>query len=190
MTELPAPLAERLDALREEHCYITSVDGCCHCGDCECDGIGCIAGIDPDDGEDYDALENLHTLLREGQAWRVMQAILQAGEQPIVALMLTHEALAYANNQMVTEDCAECGRVFGAQGPCDDRCTACRLGVDPLADALAERDAALSCLRDIREHKTWAYTAEGTGKDFPARCSFALSEIDGLAAAILGRNDE
>lgn len=41
-------VAARVDALREEHSYITSVDGCCFCGDCECDGVGCIASIDPD----------------------------------------------------------------------------------------------------------------------------------------------
>lgn len=122
----------RLDALRDEHCYITSVDVCCHCGDCECDGIGCIAGIDPDaagagDGDHYERLENLHQTMRDGQAWRVMQALLEAGEQPLVALMLAQEALAVANNQTVIRECEECGQTFEAQTPCDLICTACRL---------------------------------------------------------------
>lgn len=119
--------AERLDALRDQYGYITSVDGCCHCGDCECDGIGCIAKLDPESDDDYEAIENLHTLLREGQAWRAMQAFIDEGEQALAAFLLADEALATANNMTVTEDCGRCGRTFEAQGPCDDTCTACRL---------------------------------------------------------------
>lgn len=120
-----------LDALRDE-IYITSVDVCCHCGDCECDGIGCIASIDPDkagagEGDHFERLEDLHTALREAQAWRAMRTILDTGEHPFVALMLAEEALANANNQTVTRDCEECEQQFLAQGPCDLVCTTCRL---------------------------------------------------------------
>lgn len=120
-------IADRLDALRDEHCYITSTDTCCHCGDGECDGIGCISSLDPDDTSDHPAIDNLHDLLREGQAWRVMQALLEAGEQPLVALMLTQEALVIANNQTISMNCERCDQVFLGQAPCDDTCTACRL---------------------------------------------------------------
>lgn len=119
-----ARLAERLDALRDEHAYITSVDICCHCGDGECDGTGCLPR---DWDEDYEAVENLHTSLREAQAWRALNAIVDAGEDPLTAFMLAHEALANANNQTVTETCEQCERPFLAQGPCDLTCTACRL---------------------------------------------------------------
>lgn len=88
-----------LDVLREEHCYITSVDGCCHCGDCECDGIGCIANLDPDDNSDYEAMENLHELLRQGQAWRVMRTLIQAGASLLDAYALSAGELARASNQ-------------------------------------------------------------------------------------------
>lgn len=117
----------RIEALRDEHCYITSTDGCCHCGDGECDGIGCIAALDSDDDGDYEAIEQLHSLLREGQAWQAMQRIIEAGEDPFVAWMMADEALAVANNMTVTEDCEECERAFEAQGPCDTVCTACRV---------------------------------------------------------------
>lgn len=116
-------LRERLDALRDEHCFITSVDVCCHCGDSECDGMACL----PDSDDDEEAIENLHSSLREGQAWRVLNAVVDAGEDVLTAFMLAHEALANANNQTVTRDCEECGQQFLAQSPCDLICTACRL---------------------------------------------------------------
>lgn len=93
-----------LAALIEEHAYITSVDVCGFCGDSECDGIGCIACIDPDlagggDNWHYDRMENLHDLLRQGQAWRVMQTLRCAGADPLDALVLAASSLAGANNQ-------------------------------------------------------------------------------------------
>lgn len=117
----------RLDALREEHAYIMGVDACCHCGDGECDGIGCIARLDPNTDDDYEDIENLHALLRHGQAWRVMERIIDAGEQPLTAWMMAVEALAVASNMTVSETCERCGGEFPAQGPCDDTCTTCRL---------------------------------------------------------------
>lgn len=127
-------VAARVDALREEHSYITSVDGCCFCGDCECDGVGCIASIDPDAAgaggpgdHDYDELGRLHEELRAGQAWRVFQAVLDEENDPVLALMLAEEALAHAENRGLFTDCEGCGRSFTAVGPCDDRCIPCRL---------------------------------------------------------------
>lgn len=87
-----------LSALADEHAYITSVDVCCHCGDSECDGIGCITAIDPDRVEDHEALEDLHELLRQGQAWRVMQTIRLAGADPLDALVLAAAELERASN--------------------------------------------------------------------------------------------
>lgn len=118
---------DELEALSDEHCYIKCVDSCCHCGDQECDGISCIASLDPDDDDDLEAIEDLHAMLRDGQAWRAMQRVIDAGEQPLVAWMLANDALANANNMTVTETCEECGRQFLAHGPCDDMCTPCRL---------------------------------------------------------------
>lgn len=93
-----------LEALADEYAYITSVDICCFCGDSECDGIGCIAGIDPDaagagDNWHYKRLDELHSLLRQGQAWRVMQTLRTAGADPMDALVVAASALANANNQ-------------------------------------------------------------------------------------------
>lgn len=92
-----------LDDLREEHCFITSVDGCCHCGDSECDGIGCIASLDADDEDDHPAIERLHELLRAGQAWQVMESIVEAGESLATAYGLASETLAYAENRPVKQ---------------------------------------------------------------------------------------
>ena len=44
-----------------------SVDVCGWCGDSECDGIGCIASLDPNDAADHEAIEQLHCWLRRGQ---------------------------------------------------------------------------------------------------------------------------
>lgn len=122
-----AVFRQRLDALNDEHCWITSCDVCCYCGDSECDGIGCIANLDPNEERDHEAIERLHDLLREGQAWRAMKAVLEAGEPHEVAVELAWVSLANANNLVATETCEECDRSFLAQGPCDSICTACRL---------------------------------------------------------------
>jgi hypothetical protein len=44
-----------------------SIDVCAWCGDSECDGIGCIASLDPDTDADHEAIEQLHDWLRRGQ---------------------------------------------------------------------------------------------------------------------------
>lgn len=116
---------DHIAALMDEHAHITSVDVCGHCGDSECDGVGCIAAFDPN--ADCDDLLDLHDLLRDGQAWRAQQALIEAGQTALGAWMMADEALAIANNRTVATECEECGRGFSAQGPCDDTCTACRL---------------------------------------------------------------
>lgn len=88
-----------LDALRDEDCYVTSVDVCCHCGDSECDGIGCIASLNPDDEDDFAAIESLHQTLREGQAWQAMGRVLAEGGSAATAHRLADNALAYAEGR-------------------------------------------------------------------------------------------
>jgi len=92
-------MSETIEELREAHCYIASVDGCCHCGDCECDGIGCIAALDADDPADHDAIDALHGMLRAGQAWQAMQRVIEAGAPLQTAYDLAAETLAYAENR-------------------------------------------------------------------------------------------
>lgn len=62
--------------LREElpdDAYLPSVDVCSRCGDCYCDGIACIAELDPDAVDDREAVEEVQDLLRLGQAWQIME---------------------------------------------------------------------------------------------------------------------
>jgi hypothetical protein len=49
----------------ELHC--PSVDVCAWCGDMECNGIGCIASLNPDDEADRDAINTLHAEIRRGR---------------------------------------------------------------------------------------------------------------------------
>lgn len=81
-------------------CWIRCVDACCHCGDIECDGIGCITNLDPDNEADHPAIEELHELLRQGQAWRFLIAQLRAGMELPDAFRHTRWLLSNANNQM------------------------------------------------------------------------------------------
>jgi hypothetical protein len=46
-----------------------SVDVCGWCGDGECDGIACIARLDPDDQSDHEEIELLHAHLRAGRVF-------------------------------------------------------------------------------------------------------------------------
>lgn len=48
----------------DDDIYCPSVDVCAWCSDSECDGIGCIASIDPND--DIAQFERLHATLRAG----------------------------------------------------------------------------------------------------------------------------
>lgn len=66
------PTSQPTSGERAQDHHIPSVDVCGFCGDSECDGIGCIASLDPNDERDLPAIENLHALLREGRAWRIM----------------------------------------------------------------------------------------------------------------------
>jgi hypothetical protein len=91
-------MSDRLDDLRKD-IYITSVDVCAHCGDSECDGIGCIASFDPDGGDDFAAIEALHQTLRDGQAWQAMKRVVAAGETLTIAHALAADALAYAEGR-------------------------------------------------------------------------------------------
>lgn len=54
-----------LNDIDELHC--PSVDVCGWCGDSECDGVGCIASLNPDDERDHEAIERLHGWLRRGR---------------------------------------------------------------------------------------------------------------------------
>ena len=62
--------------------YLPSVDVCGWCSDSECDGVGCIAKLDPNNENDHPAIEDLHSLLRAGRAF-----------------LAANEALAHAENR-------------------------------------------------------------------------------------------
>ena len=50
-----------------EEMSVPSVDVCAYCGDSECDGISCIAGLEPDNPDDHETIEELHALIRRGR---------------------------------------------------------------------------------------------------------------------------
>lgn len=52
---------------------IPSVDVCGRCGDPYCDGIACIAELDPDARDDREAVEEVQDLIRLGRAWQIME---------------------------------------------------------------------------------------------------------------------
>lgn len=60
--------------------YCPSVDVCGWCGDSECDGIGCIASLDPDNPQDSEAIEQLHNWLRRGQLQEQLERRLASAE--------------------------------------------------------------------------------------------------------------
>ena len=57
-----------------------SVDVCAWCSDSECDGIGCIASLDPNDDCDHDAIDKLHAWLRRGQLLEQLEGFLAIQE--------------------------------------------------------------------------------------------------------------
>lgn len=64
--------------------YGPSVDVCAWCGDSECDGIGCIAALDPDDTRDHPAIEQLHAWIRRGRfAEQVERVLAQCENRPV-----------------------------------------------------------------------------------------------------------
>lgn len=65
------------DEWREWTC--PSIDVCGWCSDSECDGIGCIASLDPDDPNDLGEIEQLHATLRAGRLFiQANEALAQA----------------------------------------------------------------------------------------------------------------
>lgn len=62
----PHPI-EAAEVTYPEELSCPSVDTCAWCGDGECDGIGCMASLDPSDPNDIEAIERLHGWLRRGQ---------------------------------------------------------------------------------------------------------------------------
>lgn len=60
--------------------YCPSVDVCAWCGDMECDGIGCIAALDPDNPDDEAAINTLHSWLRRGQLLEQLEIELARAE--------------------------------------------------------------------------------------------------------------
>lgn len=50
--------------------YIPSTDVCAWCGDCECDGIACIARLDSNIDSDAESINELHAYIRAGRAMR------------------------------------------------------------------------------------------------------------------------
>lgn len=57
-----------------------SIDVCAWCGASECDGIACIASLDPDDPADRDRIKDLHNYLRRGQLQAQLEAFLAVQE--------------------------------------------------------------------------------------------------------------
>lgn len=60
--------------------YGPSVDVCGWCGDSECDGIGCIAGLDPDAESDRPAIEQLQAWIRRGRFFEQVERVLAESE--------------------------------------------------------------------------------------------------------------
>jgi hypothetical protein len=46
--------------------FCPSIDVCAFCGDSECDGIACVAGLDPNNASDQEEIEKLQNMLRAG----------------------------------------------------------------------------------------------------------------------------
>lgn len=61
-----------------------SIDVCAWCGDDECDGIGCIASLDPDDESDHLAIEQLQAWIRRGRFFEQVERVLdQCENRPV-----------------------------------------------------------------------------------------------------------
>ena len=69
---------ERTDDDNELYC--SSPDVCAWCTDSECDGIGCIASLDPNEPLDHDDIDELHAVIRAGKVWRQASRILAKAE--------------------------------------------------------------------------------------------------------------
>ena len=64
--------------------YGPSIDVCGWCGDSECDGIGWVASLDPDDAGDERALEQLHAWIRRGRYFEQVERVLAESENRTV----------------------------------------------------------------------------------------------------------
>lgn len=60
--------------------FVPSIDVCAICSDSECDGIGCISDLNPDDEEDREMLEQLQAWIRAGRAFEIATAVLAEAE--------------------------------------------------------------------------------------------------------------
>ena len=67
-------------AVDEGRAVVPDHDVCAFCADRECDGIGCIATLDPNDSADHPRIEELHDLIRAGRAWMLAIAVLAEAE--------------------------------------------------------------------------------------------------------------
>jgi hypothetical protein len=61
-----------------------SIDVCAHCGDVYCDGIACIAELDPDDPKDQEAIELLQDWIRRGRVFEQAERFLAVQENRTV----------------------------------------------------------------------------------------------------------
>ena len=64
----------------EREFYCPNIDVCAWCGDSECDGVGCIASLDPDSIIDGDAINELHELIRAGRVFLHANRLLAEAE--------------------------------------------------------------------------------------------------------------
>jgi hypothetical protein len=130
---------------------IPSVDVCSFCSDSECDGIGCIAGLDPDDLDDQGLIEQLHDLIRAGAAWKIMQTHGYTVAERVLA-HAEHRAATPPTSHPMTDApmstltaCVLCGddaEVVGAPGPNEpvDEYTCCGCGCSFLSDGTLTRE--------------------------------------------------
>lgn len=72
-----APGGNRPDAYEV---WIPFVDVCAICSDSECDGISCVAHLDPDDEADAERIDHLQRLARAGMAWIAVGRVLAHAE--------------------------------------------------------------------------------------------------------------
>ena len=56
-----------MSAPTDTEMWCPSVDVCAFCGDVYCDGIACIAALDPNDPDDIPDVERLQGWLRRGR---------------------------------------------------------------------------------------------------------------------------
>ena len=90
------PTTER-QTIAEEH-GIPSVDTCAICADGECGG-NCYGNLDFEGDDDYDEIERVQRLVRAGQAWELLQTLLDRSVPGEVAHGVVAGILARAENR-------------------------------------------------------------------------------------------